>query len=406
VSGRLRVRVYDVKFGDALLVTVPPDPTVPGDPPRHVLIDLGNAPFHEGSDKTVYLPIVEDVLRELGGGPLHAYLSTHEHMDHVQGLFHAARDLAPRDLRAELRAERVWLTASAAPDYAERFPAAKKKQRFHLAFFDALEALEQRWGRPAVPARWEALAANNHPRSTAACVDWVRGLAPAAPAYLHRGAPVPHALPGVTLRVLAPEEDTSRYYGAGGRSALWLDDAEATRHLALAGAPETVLPAAPAGVDATAFRGLWDVFRTGPLGDALLQIDRAANDTSVVLELAWRGWKLLFCGDAEERSWARMAAEGVLSPVHFLKVSHHGSHNGTPEAAVLDRVLPLPWSGPDRIAVVSTCANTYPGIPHGPTDDALRARCARFLKTSDPSLPASPTGARYLDLWFDPAGPA
>src|SRR3712207_7480481 len=32
--------------------------------------------------------------------------------------------------------------------------------------------------------------------------------------------------------------------------------------------------------------------------------------------------------------------EGVLEPVHFLKVAHHGSHNGTPDGEILDAILP------------------------------------------------------------------
>jgi len=89
--------------------------------------------------------------------------------------------------------------------------------------------------------------------------------------------------------------------------------------------------------------------------------------------LKWRGWKLLFPGDAEIRSWREMNKEGVLSPVHFLKVSHHGSHNGTPGAELLNKILPVPApDGRQRRAAVSTYPDTSSGIPHTDTFDELR----------------------------------
>jgi hypothetical protein len=54
-------------------------------------------------------------------------------------------------------------------------------------------------------------------------------------------------------------------------------------------------------VDAGAFYDLVESRRRG-FEDNLLAIDAANNNTSVVLLLEWRGWRLLFPGDAEVRS--------------------------------------------------------------------------------------------------------
>ena len=83
-------------------------------------------------------------------------------------------------------------------------------------------------------------------------------------------------------------------------------------------------------MDAGAFYNLLDV-RHGA-ASTLFEIDRAANNTSVVLLLEWHGWRLLFTGDAEKRSWRTMASRVPqhMKPVHFLKISHHGSHTGMP----------------------------------------------------------------------------
>jgi hypothetical protein len=60
-----------------------------------------------------------------------------------------------------------------------------------------------------------------------------------------------------------------------------------------------------------------------------------------------------------------MRDKGVLSPVHFLKVSHHGSHNGTPSESILENILPEDRGGDprERRAVVSTYKETYNNVP-------------------------------------------
>jgi len=76
------------------------------------------------------------------------------------------------------------------------------------------------------------------------------------------------------------------------------------------------------------------------------QDDSLKNNTSVVLLLEWQGNRLLFTGDAEWKgtnpedcnrnsAWDVMlhipeVRQVLLQPLDFLKVAHHGSHNGTP----------------------------------------------------------------------------
>ena len=119
------------------------------------------------------------------------------------------------------------------------------------------------------------------------------------------------------------------------------------------------------------------------LGDSMLYIDRAANNASVVFALEWRGWRLAFPGDAELASWTLMKARGVLEPVDFLKVSHHGSHNGTPPDEVLDTVLPERRRGArKRVALVSTWPETYSGVPDEHTLARLRGRVDEIVSTT------------------------
>lgn len=375
---RLRVRVYDVRFGDAVLVSVPEAQRT-----RHLLIDVGNVLSGRGGDDAVFEAVVRDVVKRTGGR-VDLYVMTHEHLDHVQGLLHADQRVYGGKLREHLRIDHAWLTASAHPEYYDTHPDARRKKSLLL---EAYDRVAKHLG--AAPGPFAALLATNNPRSTAPCVEFLRGFAEHTH-YVHRGADVggKHPFEEARFEIWAPEEDTSEYYSTLMPSALGLtagSDGRLTR---------TAPPLPPPGVDVGAFHDLVESRARG-WTDNLLAIDRAANDTSVVLLLEWRGWRLLFAGDAELRSWRRMQREGVLQgPVHFLKVSHHGSHNGTPDEEML-RQLFAPGTGPKttRRAVISTCRDTYSGIPHDPTNAKLR-KLARLRSTTDE--PARP----WIDTWF------
>jgi len=380
MSDNLVVRMYNIRFGDAILITVPDkNPSTGRTTTRRILIDVGNAPKVAGSGQggsdEVFEGVVGDILDQLNGHPLDLYVVSHEHLDHVQGLFFASTKLPRLDLARRLRVRHVWLPASAAPDYYDKHPKAKEQRLAFEAMYRRVAALMA--ARPTAATRgFLDLLANNDPTKTRQCVEFLRTLSPEKTHYIHREASLrgKHPFREARLSVWAPEEDTSDYYGR----FLPLDAGAVP--LAPAGKPgarripRTPDPLPPQGVDAGAFLGLVRARRSGAI-DNLLEIDKAANNTSIVFALEWRGWRLLFAGDAEIRSWKTMAREGVLKPVHFLKVSHHGSHNGTPADDVFEAILPAaPPDNRTREAVISTWEDTYPGIPHAPTNTRLAER--------------------------------
>jgi len=79
-----------------------------------------------------------------------------------------------------------------------------------------------------------------------------------------------------------------------------------------------------------------------------------------------------------------MNKQGVLAEVDFLKISHHGSHNGTPDVDLLNKVLPL--DGKKRKAAISTCTGAYAGMPDKTTLDEIRKR-ATVSNTEEDSKP-------------------
>ncbi len=383
---RLRVRVYNVRFGDAILLSVP-DRDGHGSPvTRHILIDVGNvAASTEGGKDLVFRPVVEDVLNELDGRALDLYVMTHEHLDHVQGLLYA-------DTRhgLKLKATHAWLTASSGDGYYDNHPKARKKK---LEMLEAYRGIERFLSAAAEPETWwmRSLMLNNNPQNTTDCVRYLKGLATHT-TYVYRGVKLAgkHPFRVARLAVLAPEEDTSVYYDHAQPVALDL-----TPPAKPGDRPTLTVPHPPAGVDAGAFYNLVQRRRQGHV-DNLLAIDRAANDTSVVLQIEWRGVRLMFPGDAEIGSWSAMASHDVLRRVDLLKVGHHGSANGTPSPELLNRILPpAAGSAQKPVAVVSTYPHTYSGVPDSATLEALRAR----TRLSD--LHGVPDGG-HIDLFFEP----
>jgi len=363
MTDTLRVRLYNIRFGDAVLVTFPDNGTT-----RNILIDVGNVLSGKGGDDSVFKPVVEAIKAELGGNPLDLYVMTHEHMDHIQGL-----PYAKEKAQIELDVDFAWITASAAPDYYDTHPNAKKKKLEAVAAYEQIAAYLQ----AAPDKKLEGLMLNNNPRSTADCVSYLRGL-PGKTTFVYRGVPLDgtHPFEEAKLSVWGPEEDTSSYYRSLQPVALGVTaaTAEGDGGPGEDAKPTIVTPSPPAGVDVGAFYNLVESRRTG-LHDNMLAIDKAANNTSIVFMLEWRGWKLLFPGDAEQESWRMMDEQNVLEPVHLLKIAHHGSWNGTPQGAILDKILPP--VAPDarkRYAVVSTCLDTYSGVPDSTTLTTLGAR--------------------------------
>ncbi|HYO42322.1 MAG TPA: hypothetical protein VES19_03920, partial [Candidatus Limnocylindrales bacterium] len=257
----LVVRLYNVRFGDAVLVSIPDEEN--GTPvERHILFDFGNALSRQGGVDAVLVPVVDDLVTRLGGKPLDLYVMTHEHLDHVQGLFYAAEAHGK-----VVGAKQAWLTGSAAPGYYETHPDARRKR---IAALVAYRLTAARLPASALASPYlSMLLATNDTRSTRRCIDYLREkLTPAGGVrYVDRTTDLSALQPAssATVRLLAPEEDTSDYYRSFTALAdgLQLGDDDVVDDLDLgldadpvAAAPE---PIPPRGVDAGAFYTLLDV---------------------------------------------------------------------------------------------------------------------------------------------------
>ncbi len=402
----LRVRIYNVGFGDAILISVPDAPLAGGPAElRHILIDVGNSLGTEGGLDTIFEPVLKDVLHELAGKPLDLYIMTHENMDHVQGLqYYQTKVLKNGLVKDLLKPRSVWLTRSSHPNYytpdtAEYHEKAKQRKEKEKTFLEDAERYFQ--AAPDKATDWiQSLMAINNPRATADCVQLIRELAPGNTHYVYRDLDLVgrHPFQEASFELWAPEEDTSVYYGpfqpvAFGAVAGTTPEAKPTL--------TSVVP--PHGVDAGAFYNLVSHRRWG-YSDNLLEIDSANNNTSIVFCLNWRGWRLLFPGDAEERSWKEMDKHGMLKPVDFFKISHHGSITGIPPEKQLDKILKKEDPA-SRYAVLSAYPDldkqkkgeqawTYTDVPRQEVLDeiALRAGLRQTIEVP---------GGGYIDYTFE-----
>jgi beta-lactamase superfamily II metal-dependent hydrolase len=385
MTAPIRIRAYNVEFGDAILVTVPDEDDQGHPKTRQLLIDVGNKNGKRGGNK-VFGAVVDAIHEAIKPDGIDLYVMTHEHLDHVEGL----AEYVKTHQKLPFAIDRVWMTASAAPDYAARFPNAIREKKKLCSMYYALARLAAAQGLDNTDDRIFALLENNDPDMTDRCVNFLRTLAPTKTHYVHRGMDVSKLHPFRTARlaVWAPEEDSTAYYARKKEapfSALGELDEKAARTY------DAQRPIPLAGVDVSAFYNLVER-RELSLMEGLFAIDKAANDTSVVFCFEWKRRKLLFVGDAEQMSWRMMDANNLLEPVSFLKIGHHGSHNATPPDELLQKILP---KGQQGKAILSTCVNGYNGVPDEDTLKRIKSR-ATVVSTQD-VMPGS-----WVDVEIEP----
>ena len=362
MSEALRVRAYSGLSGDAILVSIP-EKAGRKRVTRHLLIDVGHTLGDSGGGDSALEPVVRDIQNVLDGRPLDLYVMTHEHRDQVQGLY-----VASTQHQLHLDVDYAWLTASAAKDYHDAHPMAKEKRDALRTAYLGIERFLA--AAPALHSPMlRELMLNNDPRrpgrASTTCEGW-RG----------RGRPTSTGAANSRARIRSarrrsrswPPRRTRRPTTAG--PARWPS--------AWAGATDRARsrpcwircprPASmPAPSSTSSRRGGADTPR--PCWRSTAPPTTRASSSPC----AWRGWRLLFPGDAESRSWRTIKTQlGTLEPVHFLKVGRHG----TPPAEILEEIFPkTPRERGRRKPVVCTCADAYAGASHNDTLDRLRRRC-------------------------------
>ncbi|MGE5162750.1 MAG: hypothetical protein ACM3IH_01850 [Sphingobacteriales bacterium] len=355
---KLNIRTYHVGFGDCFLLSF----EYGADNEKHILIDFGSTGLPEGTPKTRMMDIAKDI-KSRSGGKLTAVIATHRHKDHISGFETKTGGKGTGDVIKSLKPELVIQPWTEDPDLAPDAagPAGQKLGIGTRGFVAglrsmqdvALQAIQQtkrtRYFGADLRQQLHFLGESNINNPSAVKNLMTMGK---KTNYVYHGkdSGLKALLPGVTVDVLGPPTVKQTATIKKQRSKdpdefwhFWRYQAAAMVLTAPEGKDPSVLfphyvrargPRFPVDVR-------WLIYRTRKSrGDQLLQIvrmlDKAMNNTSVILLFRIGKESLLFPGDAQIENWqyalSREPNQKLLSAVNVYKVGHHGSLNATPKS--------------------------------------------------------------------------
>lgn len=307
----VRVRYFDVGFGDCFLLSFDYAPAAHKVAARHVLIDFGTTAGAHGQEAPRLNRIAKEIARECGG-KLTAVVATHRHRDHINGFARWKDGKGPGDKIHKLKPDVMLQPWTEDPALKADADGPLRLPR-NLSRTDLEIAERNLNNKRAVKGLRTIGVAHRY-----LCAGMEAGLA--------------RLLPGVRVRVLGPSPGAK---GRSGRLRQALDGARGTD----AGKGGVLFPAALQWNPCNAppqtrwFVEKLHTLRREQFLGLVRALDSELNNTSLILLFEVAGRKLLFGGDAETEAWANVLNnprhECLIRGVDLYKVSHHGSRNGT-----------------------------------------------------------------------------
>lgn len=371
----VRIRSYQVGFGDCYLLAFDY-----GSKERFLLVDFGTNGTPKGNNKQQLLSIAKDI-KQRCGGKLHVIVATHRHKDHIAGFSTTGKE-SPGGIIASCRPDVViqpWTEAPGAKINALEAPETAKHFQNMLHSMNAfagkaLQESEHLWRFGASSLGQLSFAGENNLPNLSA----VKNLMSMGKTrhYVNTGYPLDwsRVLPGVKVWVLGPptlKQSQKIKTEARKSDEFWLaqskfwqfavgePNASATRPLFAGARRKGEYPLATRWFA----RRAADV-RTEQLLGLVRILDKAMNNTSVILLLEVAGKKILLPGDAQIEDWSYALNQkkyaDLLRPTNLYKVGHHGSRNATPKSLwkLFEARGPKGQSGRIK-TMVSTMAGKY-----------------------------------------------
>jgi beta-lactamase superfamily II metal-dependent hydrolase len=405
MADQVTVRMYNVGFGDAFLLTVRRSDTT-----WRMLVDCG---VHRQGQVRPLREVVEQIITDLSeaadGVPrLDVVLATHRHADHIHGF--------ARPEWEQVHVGEVWL--SFVED--DEDPDARGLRASHDATARALLALvEERTQRlPAGGWPWEVSAARDFAMNSltnADAMDRLLGRNGAGFAGPHRVRFFPEREasesrvavgPDVTVHILGPPRDPAmlrRMHPPSSVGWFRLDESDGPR-----GAIERLfaedygtstddVPAALIAARKTLALG--QVNNDAGLLRASALLERVLNNTSLFFVLDVAGTRLLFPGDAQHGAWEHVLENpehlALVRDCAFYKIGHHGSHNATPR-----RFVEEVWDGGGYAMLPWGLVKRWQeSIPKRELMDALEERSHTVIRIDE--QPADPQVTFHEDVWSE-----
>lgn len=423
---RVRVRMYQVGFGDCFLLSVEYDKPLPdGRAERHVLIDYGSTRSAREHRAKGRMSEVAELIAEHTHGELDVVILTHRHKDHLMGFSDDTGAKTIRDLKPKL-VLRPWTEDPDLPAAADRpalgpdSPAqiGPDSARFARTLAEAQDAVDHLTARAGLHAGRQAAAEEQVKNADAiALLDELS--ANGHGRYLFAGADpdTTNVLPGLKITVLGPptiEQDARVAKQREEDPQYWMLALRASLHHAAADSTQDGAAAAPTvrvgpGPVRWLIRNLAQQ-KTHSVARLVRKLDDALNNTSLILLLEVGGLRMLFPGDAQIEDWQytldRLSGDPTLrsklAGIDLYKVGHHGSRNATPRslhALWVDR----PATMPPPTALLSTRPDVHgeteaTAVPRATLMTAL-GQVATLISTDDLDR-----GESFVELVADATG--
>ncbi|HEX7277570.1 MAG TPA: hypothetical protein VF244_09380 [Acidimicrobiales bacterium] len=398
---RLRIRTYNVGFGDCYLLSF----HYPTGRPRHVLVDFGTTALPANRKSPTMEEIAEDIRAECAG-KLDVVVATHRHTDHISGFAGpAGRIITTLDpdlvvlpwtedpaLERDATAPRPAGGGSGGSG-GSGAPALAARQRAAVARLDDMHAVAglvakeaQRVaplsGVPAALSAQLAFLGEENIKNKEAVVNLMNLGKKRVYAAFGTRLPIASVLPGVKVDVLGPPT-LRQSKGIKRETSTDPDEfwhlAATTARTVTSGNAAPIFPRAKQAEEIPQ-EARWlipkiDRMNAEELLSVVRILDEAMNNTSLILLFEVGGKLLLFPGDAQIENWRyalqdapnAAAIRARLAGVHFYKVGHHGSLNATPRKLLWERFarLDAPVAGDRLVTLLSTRTGKHGSTTRG-----------------------------------------
>jgi hypothetical protein len=299
-------------------------------------------------------------IKEVVGDDLVAVVATHRHQDHVSG-FQRNNGKGPGDVIRSLKPKVVVQPWTEQPDLAQKAtgPALKRFGKGAKAHVAALSDIHEIAAQVVEAAQLGRLPQGMKDRLSFIGEDNIKNLDAVKnlmsmgvkdPVYVFSGSKsgLDSLLPGVKVHVLGPptvDQSSKIKSYAKTSDQYWGFQARAMRAAGVSGqAKRKVLfprhvashgPNYPVETRWLIYHAR--VAQSEQLLSIVTMLDKAMNNTSVILVFEAGNKRLLFPGDAQLENWL-YALDGtndkykaLLQSIDLYKVGHHGSWNATPK---------------------------------------------------------------------------
>lgn len=407
---QVTVSMYNVGFGDCFLIRIP-DEDREENGERRILIDCGSIKRGiEGGTDAVVERLIADVTDDDGRPRIDVVVATHRHKDHVSGF--------TEELWRTVEVDEVWLpwTENHRDPNARRileemagFAMRLDSERRSLQLDDApeLELIDH--------VLENTLELSNEKAMTTLLKGFLGGRFRARRRFLKRqAAPLESkALPGITVHVLGPSDDESVIRDMNPPSAeSFLRAAETGADLPVGDSLPFPTFDPPLDDKRRVSGALKDRLGRMSLEAALLgavSLEKAVNNTSLMLAFEIGDAVLLFPGDAQWGAWDLNLSDAdtreLLSRTTFYKIGHHGSHNANPVSFVNDVLK----EGNEPVAAVSVTEHgRFTEIPKAELIEHLEERIGeeRVVRSDRPPAAEKAIAGLHVELVDGDTGPA